>query len=342
MITSRSYGKTPQGVETTLYTITNQCGASVSVLDYGGIWVSAVVPDKDGKMEDVVLGYNDVSGYIPTNGYLGALIGRVGNRIGDSRFTLNGKEYRLYANDGKNHLHGGKSGFNEKMWHVKSVGENSLELSIVSPDGEENYPGTLNVKVTYTFDDECAMTIRYEADTDKDTPVNLTNHAYFNLNGEGDILGHKLTLDCSRLTIVDDGCIPTGELRDVTGTVFDFRGGRIIGQDIDADDEQIKNGKGYDHNFVIDGEGFRRCAYVEGDSRTMSVYTDLPGVQFYAANMLESATEGKKGKKYHKREALCLETQFHPDSVNHPEFPDSVLKAGEHYDHTTKYVFGTK
>ncbi len=342
MITTRSFGKTPAGQETTLYTIENKKGAYVSILDYGGIWVSACVPDKDGKLGDVLLGYNDAAGYIPTSGYLGALIGRVGNRIGKARFCLNGKEYPLYANDGRNHLHGGKSGFNEKMWDVKIASDNSLELSIVSPDGEEGYPGTLKVKVTYTFDDDNALTIRYEADTDKDTPVNLTNHAYFNLNCGGKILNHTLTLDCSRLTVVDNECIPTGELRGVTGTVFDFLKGRVIGQDIDTDVEQIKNGKGYDHNFVIDGEGFRRCAFAEGDSRTMAVYTDLPGVQFYAGNMLESVNPGKKGELYHKREGFCLETQFHPDSVNQPAFPDSVLKAGQHYDHTTKFVFGVK
>jgi len=340
MITTRSFGKTPSGVETTLYTIENARGSKVSVCDYGGILVSIIVPDKDGRMGDVLLGYNDAAGYVPTCGYMGALIGRVGNRIGKGEFVLNGKLYQLYQNDGRNHLHGGKVGYNEKMWDVTVKGDNALELRYTSPDGEENYPGKLDIKVTYTFDDDNALSIRYEADGEEDTPVSLTNHAYFNLNGKGSITNHTLTLDCSRLTIVDNECIPTGELRDVTGSVFDFRGGRLIGQDIDADDEQIKNGKGYDHNFVIDGEGFRRCARLEGEGRWMEVYTDLPGVQFYAGNMLESVNPGKDGEYYHKRDGLCLETQFHPDSVNHPGFPSCILRKGEHFDSTTKFVFG--
>lgn len=335
MITTRSFGKTDAGIETTLYTIRNSKGTEMSVCDYGGLWVRAVVAGRD-----VLLGYNSVSGYIPTSGYLGALIGRVGNRIGKARFTLHGKEYTLCQNDGRNHLHGGKVGYNERMWTVASAENDTVVLTLDSPDGEEGYPGRVQVKVTYSLDENDAFTIRYEADTDKDTPVNLTNHAYFNLNGEGSITNHTLTLDCSRFTVVDGECIPTGELRDVTGTPFDFRQGRLIAQDIDADDEQIRNGKGYDHNFVIDGEGFRRCARLEGGTLAMEVYTDMPGVQFYAGNMLESVNAGKKGERYHKREGMCLETQFHPDSVNQPAFPCSILRAGEHYDHKTTFRFG--
>ena len=343
-IVKKSFGKLPDGREADLYILTNKSGASVEITNYGGIIRAINVPDRAGKLGNVVLGYNDVAGYVPTCGYLGALIGRVGNRIAKGECELNGQKLTLAKNErGVTHLHGGNVGFNEKLWDVtpvEGICEDDLILKYTSPDGEEGYPGTLKVKVTYTFDDENALTIRYEADTDQDTPVNLTNHAYFNLNCGGKITNHTLTLDCSRLTVVDDECIPTGELRDVTGTVFDFRGGRLIGQDIDADDEQIKNGKGYDHNFVIDGTGFRRCARLEGQGRSLTVYTDLPGVQFYAGNMLESDHPGKQGEKYYAREGMCLETQFHPDSVNQPSFPDSVLKAGAHYDHSTKFVFG--
>ncbi|NLG25571.1 MAG: galactose mutarotase [Clostridiales bacterium] len=347
MITTKPFGRLPSGAEATLYTLTNASGASVSITNYGGIIVKLVAPGANG-MADVVLGYDSLAGYLPNVGYLGALIGRVGNRINRGRCAIGGKELTLAANANGHHLHGGDVGFDQKLWGAvaeRGVGEDRLILTCVSPDGEEGYPGTLAVKVTYTFTDQNALKIRYEAVSDRDTLCNLTNHAYFNLDGEGSgtVLNHVLQIDADRFTVVDQDCIPTGELRPVDGTPFDLRKGARIGDGLaqtDAD-EQMRFGKGYDHNFVLNGEGFRKIATLSSAAagRAMDVYTDMVGVQFYAANMLEGIYAGKCGRKYGPREALCLETQYHPDSINHPNFPDSVLRAGQKYDFTTVYAF---
>ncbi len=348
MITKKPFGKV-NGQEVTLYTMTNKSGASASVTNYGGILVSINVPDKDGVLGDVLLGYDSVEGYIPTNGYMGALIGRVGNRIDSGKATLNGAELTLAKNDGGvNHLHGGNVGFNEKIWTVEEApneGWDSLVLTTTSPDGEEGYPGNMNVKVTYTFTNCFKLIIHYEATSDKDTLCNLTNHAYFNLNGDG---GAKVTeqimqINADYFTPVSAKLIPTGELRPVDGTPFDLRGGVLIGANIGADDEQIGFGGGFDHNFCINGEGMREGAKVTdpASGRVMTVLTDLPAVQFYAANMLENTNVGKCGRAYTPRDGLCLETQTYPDAINHENFPSCVLKAGEKYDTKTVYAFST-
>ena len=343
-VTQKVFGTLPCGSQAMLYTITNAAGASASITNYGGIVVKLMAPGRDG-LRDVVLGCNSLNDYMPNHGYLGALVGRVGNRINRGRFTLNGVDYQLAANSNGHHLHGGTHGFNEKLWKAEIVSDNSVALSYESPDGEENYPGTLRVRVTYTFDGENALSIRYQAASDKDTLCNLTNHSYFNLNGEGagDIADHEIMIDADRFTVGDPDLIPTGELRPVDGTPFDLRAFKRVGDGLalTGKDEQLTFGGGYDHNFALNGEGLRRVIVLRSaaSGRQMEVYTDLPGVQFYTGNSLGNNMPGKCGHNYAPREGLCLETQFYPDSINHANFPDSVLRAGETYDHTTIYKF---
>ena len=348
MITAKTFGKLPCGCNAVLYSMINASGAHVDVCNYGGILVSIVVPDASGKLGDVLLGYDSVEGYMPTNGYMGALIGRIGNRIDHGKCTLNGKEMQLAQNSNGHHLHGGNVGFNEKVWNVTAKpgeGEDSLVLTVFSPDGEENYPGNLNVTVTYTFTDDNALSIHYEATSDKDTFLNMTNPAYFNIGGEGGdkIYDQIITIHADRFTPTDATLIPTGELKDVTGTVFDLRGGVRIGDRIDLDDPQLKAGQGYDHNFCLNGEGMREAVVLTDpkSGRVMKVITDQPGVQFYASNCLTETKTGKCGHGYTPRDGLCLETQCYPDAPNHANFPSIVLKAGEKYDTTTTYAFST-
>lgn len=348
-IAKKPFGTLSCGREAALYTMTNASGASVSITDFGGIVTRIVVPDKQGALGDVVLGYDRAEYYEPNYGYLGALIGRVGNRIARGQCVLNGEKLALAANANGHHLHGGRIGFDKKLWSAaceELPDEDRLVLAYVSPDGEENYPGELTVKVTYAFTARNELKIRYEATSDRDTLCNLTNHSYFNLDceGSGKILGHVLALDADRFTVVDRDCIPTGELRPVDGTPFDLRGGLRICEGLarEATDEQLICGKGYDHNFVLNGEGLRRIGRLtaERSGRFMDIYTDMVGVQFYSGNMIDCVKPGKRGVVYTPRDGLCLETQFHPDSINHPNFPDSVLRAGAKYDHTTIYAFG--
>jgi len=350
-ITKKPFGKAPCGCEVDLYILTNSNGASVEISNFGGIIRAINVPDKDGKIGNVVLGYNSVEGYTPLTGYLGALIGRVGNRIGKGECEVSGQKLTLAKNEGgKNHLHGGDVGFDRKIWDVipvEGICQDSLILKYTSPDGEEGYPGTLKVQVTYVWTDDNELMIRYEAVSDKDTLCNLTNHSYFNLAGEGSgkILDHMVEFNCDTFTVVDEECIPTGEQRDVTGTCFDLRELTRVGDGMEKgkDDEQMKFGKGYDHNFNINDfeAGLRFAVHVEEPTtgRSMDVFTDMPAVQFYAGNMLEGVNPGSCGRPYTPREGFCLETQFAPDSVNHPEFIDSVLYAGEKYDFTTIFSF---
>ena len=344
------FGTLQSGEAADLYILTNTSGASVEITNFGGIVRAINVPDRDGKLGNVVLGYKDVSGYEPVCGYLGALIGRVGNRIANGKCTLNGRELTLAKNEkGVTHLHGGDVGFDRKMWEatpIEGICEDSLILKYTSPDGEEGYPGTLKVMVTYTFTDDNELVIHYEAVSDKDTLCNLTNHTYFNLAGEGSgtIYDHTMEIDADTFTVVsDEKCIPTGEMRPVGGTPFDLRKSVRIGDGLDKtqDDEQMRYGNGYDHNFNLNGEGLRfACEVTEPTTgRVMQVYTDMPAVQFYAGNGLESVNPGSCGRNYHKHEGFCLETQYAPDSINHPEFPDSVLRAGEKYDFVTIYAF---
>jgi aldose 1-epimerase len=295
----------------------------------------------------VILGFDSLGGYVDNPGpFFGALIGRYGNRIGGARFALNGIEYKVDQNDGANSLHGGARGFDKAIWTAKELGDGGLELTYLSKDGEEGYPGNLNATVTYHLTGANELRIDYAATTDKTTVVNLTNHSYFNLKGDGDILGHILTLHADRFTPVDSGLIPTGELRAVNGTPFDFRKPTAIGARIDQTDEQLKLGRGYDHNWVLNRKGRRLslAARVEEPStgRVLEVSTTEPGIQFYTGNFLDGTIKGKGGKVYGLRSGFCLETQHFPDSPNNPEFPSTVLKPGEKFHSTTVFKFSVK
>ena len=352
-ITKTSFGSLPDGRKADLYILENSTGASVEITNYGGILRAINVPDKNGEISNILLGYNDVSGYEPCCGYLGALIGRVGNRINKGECTVDGVELHLAKNEGgKNHLHGGNLGFNRKFWDatpVEGICEDSLILKLVSPDGEEGYPGTLKVMVTYTWTDENELILRYEAVSDKDTLCNLTNHAYFNLEGEGSgtVLKHTFEINADTFTVGNEELIPTGEMRDVTGTPFDFRNPVVL-EDVIAqteENDQLKAGKGVDHNFNINDyeAGLRFAAEVVApeSGRVMNVFTDMPAMQLYVGCCLQSINPGSCGRKYDRFEGFCMETQFAPDSINHPNFPDSVLYAGEKYDFTTVFSFDT-
>jgi aldose 1-epimerase len=344
---SKPFGKTRAGEPVELYTLTNSKGMQADIMTYGGILVSLKTPDRGGKVADMVLGFDSLDGYVtdPPPPYFGALIGRYGNRIGGGRFSLNGTEYKLAQNNGPNHLHGGLRGFDKVVWKARTPDAQSLELTYLSKDGEEGYPGNLTVTVTYTLTENNELKLDYRATTDKDTVLNLTNHSYFNLagQGEGDVLGHQIMINADRFTPVDSGLIPTGELRSVEGTPFDFRQARVIGERIDAADEQIKFGKGYDQNFVLNraGSGLEVAARVTEpkSGRVMEVLTTEPGVQFYTGNNLDGSIHGKGGKVYGRRYGLCLETQHFPDSPNKPNFPSVVLKPGAQYLTTTVYKF---
>ena len=343
---SLKYSTTIDGKAVKLYTLKNKQGASVSISNFGGRIVSLLVPDKNNKLTDVVLGYDSVGAYRKKGEpFFGALIGRYGNRIGKGKFTLDGKEYQLQLNDGVNTLHGGTDGFFGKVWDAKQVDSTKLELSYVSNDGEAGYPGKLDVKVTYTLTDDNSLQIDYAATTDKTTILNLTNHAYFNLNGEGDstILDHELMIDANTYTPVDSTLIPTGKLQPVAGTAFDFNKAKLIGKQIGDNDEQLKFGKGYDHNFALTHHDGKTPVAVVKSTKTgivLSVITTEPGLQFYSGNFLTGADkDGKGGKSYPRRSAFCLETQHFPDAPNHPNFASTVLKPGETYKTSTTYKF---
>ncbi|HLT42413.1 MAG TPA: aldose epimerase family protein [Sphingobacteriaceae bacterium] len=331
-----------------LYSLKNKNNVEVLMTNYGARIVGIKVPDREGKLVDVVLGYDDAASYKKhTTSFYGALIGRYGNRIAKGKFSLNGEEYQLEVNDGENSLHGGKSGFYDKVWDVEHEDANTLTLSYTSPDGEGGYPGTLKTVVTYHLNDENGLEISYSATTDKSTVVNLTNHAFFNLNGEGDssILDHVLTIHASAITGVDEALIPTGELLDVSGTPFDFRTPTPIGERINESDEQLKRGGGYDHNYVLDKEvGLQNVATVYSPKTgiVMDVLTEEPGLQFYSGNfMKDEGVKGKQGTSHGYRSAFCLETQHFPDSPNQPSFPSTTLNPGETYETTTVYKFST-
>ena len=349
MPTSAPFGKTNAGTEVQLFTLTNVNGVKATITNFGGTLTSLLVPDKNGKMGDVILGFDNVSGYqshefLKSGPYFGALIGRYGNRIRGGKFTLDGKKYTLATNNGANTLHGGKVGFDKVVWQAEpgsSAEGQNLKLTYVSKDGEEGYPGTLNVAVVYTLTADNALKIDYTATTDKATVVNLTNHAYFNLNhGAGkDILGHEVTLPADRYNVVDTGLIPTGELRPVKGTPFDFTAPHTIGERI----AQVPGG--YDHNWVLStptGQHAAATVYEPTTGRTLEVTTDQPGIQFYTGNFLDGTLKGKGGTVYGKNAGLCLETQHFPDSPNQPNFPSTVLKPGETYHSVSTYKFGVR
>jgi aldose 1-epimerase len=348
----RVFGTTEDGKAVELYLLTNANGMAAAIANYGGALVSLKVPDRAGRLADVVLGYDNLDGYIKDKAFLGVLVGRYANRIAHGKFTLNGTTYTVSKNDGENSLHGGAKGFGKRVWTAKDVsgaaGE-ALELSYVSKDGEEGYPGALSAKVVYTLTDRNELKIDYTATSDKDTVVNLTQHSYFNLAGQGngDILGHQLLLQADRFTPVDQTLIPTGELLSVSGTPLDFTKATPIGARIDQDHTQLKFGQGYDHNWVLkDGTagGLSLAAevYEPGSGRVLQVLTTQPGIQFYSGNFLDGSIRGKEGKVYNRRYGFCLETQHFPDSPNHPTFPSTVLKPGQQYRSTTVFKFSAR
>jgi len=343
---SSGYNSTIEGKAVSLYTLKNNQGVSVSITNYGGRVVSLLVPDKQNKLTDVVLGYGNIDSYRKKGEpFFGALIGRYGNRIAKGKFNLGGKDYQLQINDGVNTLHGGTDGFFSKVWDAKKINENKLELTYSSKDGEAGYPGKLDVKVTYTLTDDNALKIDYSATTDKTTIVNLTNHAYFNLNGEGNstILDHELYIDANAYTPVDSTLIPTGKLQPVAGSAFDFNKAKTIGKNIEEKDQQLIFGKGYDHNFALNKHDDKKAIAIVKSTVTgitMEVYTTEPGLQFYSGNFLTGTDkDGKGGKSYPHRSAFCLETQHFPDAPNHANFASTVLKPGEVYQTTTTYKF---
>jgi aldose 1-epimerase len=342
---------TADGQSVDLYTLRNLHGVEAKITNYGGILVSLKVPDRNGKFDDVVLGFNDLDTYLKGHPYFGALIGRYGNRIAKGRFTLNGVEYKLAVNNGENTLHGGIKGFDKVVWtgkEMKTKAGPAVVLTYLSKDGEEGYPGNLNVRVVYTLTNNNELKIEYSARTDKDTVTNLTHHSYFNLAGEGngDILSHRVTINANRFVPTDAGSIPTGELRKVAGTPFDFLTAHAIGERINQDEEQLKLGNGYDHTWVINGRpGSLRLAataYEATSGRTMQVWTTEPGMQFYTGNFLDGTLTGKSGKIYQRRFGFCFETQHYPDSPNQPSFPTTTLKKGATYKSTTIYRFASK
>jgi aldose 1-epimerase len=347
-----AFGKTSAGAAVELFTLSNVHGMSVEITTYGGAVVSLMAPDRHGKFADVVLGMDTVAGYQRQTAFFGALIGRYGNRIGHAQFQLDGQTYKTPKNDGNNTLHGGPQGFDKRVWRVHKAQGTAIELVYVSRDGEEGFPGTLTATVIYTLTARNELKIDYSATTDKDTVVNLTNHSYFNLAGagQGNILQHRLTLYADRFTPVDAGLIPTGELRPVTATPFDFTTSKPIGSRIEANDQQLQYAKGYDHNWVLnknanpDDGPLNKAAevYEPTSGRVMEVFTTEPGVQFYTGNFLDGTIHGKGGKTYGFRGALCLETQHFPDSPNKPEFPSTELKAGATYNSTTVYRFSAR
>ncbi|MFD1469078.1 galactose-1-epimerase [Hymenobacter caeli] len=349
MPTSAAFGKTPDGTEARLFTLTNAHGMVVTISTYGGTITGIRVPDKDGKVGDVVLGFDELSGYlspafVKSNPYFGALIGRYGNRIKGGKFVLEGKTYTLPTNNGPNSLHGGKDGFNHKLWAAtpaRATDGQSLTLHYLSQDGEEGYPGTLDVTVVYTLTDANALRIDYTATTDKPTVLNLTNHAYFNLalGQSKDVLAHEVTLPADHYTVVDATLIPTGELRPVKGTPFDFTTPHAIGERI----AQVPGG--YDHNWVLNqatGQHPAATVYDPASGRTLEVTTDQPGVQFYTGNFLDGTLTGHSGTVYGQHAGFCLETQHFPDSPNQPKFPSTELKPGETYHTATTYTFGVR
>jgi Galactose mutarotase and related enzymes len=350
-VSKESFGKTADGESVDLFTLTNRNGMEAKITNYGGIVTTLTAPDRSNKYADVVLGFNDLDSYLKGHPYFGALIGRYGNRIAKGRFKLNGAEYKLAVNNGENHLHGGIKGFDKVVWTARSMRTKlgpALSLTYVSKDMEEGYPGNLTVKVVYTLTNNNELRIDYTASTDKDTVTNLTHHSYFNLAGEGngDILNHLLLLKASRFTPTDAGSIPTGELRNVQGTPFSFLKSTAIGERINQDEEQLKFGQGYDHNWVVNGcAGTLRQAasvYESTSGRVMDVWTTEPGIQFYTGNFLDGTLTGKSGKPYARRTGFCLETQHYPDSPNEPKFPTTTLRKGATYRSTTIYRFSAR
>lgn len=336
------------GKEVYLFTIKNSKGMSAEIISYGATLVSLMVQDNKGAFDDVVLGYEKLEDYRKYKNFFGATVGRIANRIENSCFEINGVQYKVAKNEGENHIHGGVVGFDKVVWEEEMHGDESIELSYLSVDGEEGYPGNLKARVKYTVTEDNEIKIEYFAVSDKDTIVNLTNHSYFNLTGQGsgDILKHKLMINAEEFTLNDKYSIPTGEIAKVNNTPMDFRKLTYIGENISSDYEQIVFGSGYDHNWIINSsnEKLSKAAevYDEKSGRVMEVYTTKPGVQLYTANFLDGLEPGKGGTRYCKRGAFCLETQYFPNAINNANFPSPILKANENYEHSTIYKFSTK
>lgn len=344
------FGVAPDGNAVELFTLTNANGLEARITTYGGIIVSLRVPDRNGRLADVVLGHDTLDGYLENDAYLGALIGRYGNRIANGRFTLAGERYTLATNNGAHHLHGGTCGFDQMVWRAEGVhlpdGSAGVILRRTSPDGEEGYPGTVEIRVIYTLTPRDELAVQYHATTDRATPINLTQHSYFNLAGSGTVLDHELTLAASRYTPTGEGQIPTGEIAPVAGTPFDFRSATRIGDQIDADEPDLRRAGGYDHNFVLDetSGALTHAAHLAEpvSGRVLDVYTTQPGVQFYSGNFLDGTVRGKGGRMLQHRSGICLETQHFPDSPNQPAFPSTILEPGTTYDSHTVFAFSTR
>lgn len=351
-IMEEQFGKLPDGSAVRIFTITNTKGASVQLTTYGAAVVTLKVPDRTGKIDDVVVGPATLDGFLQNNPYFGAIAGRFANRIGGAKFTLSGVEYRLTANERANQLHGGKRGFDKVVWNASKIDDQSVEFSYLSKDGEEGFPGNLNVQVRYTLAANAnELRIDYRATTDKETVINLTNHAYYNLAGQGvgDILSHEMLINADHYTpVASPAAIPTGQIASVAGTPFDFRASTRVGARIDANDEQLRFGNGYDHNFVLNkppgvaGPTLAATAYDPSTGRVLEVHTTEPGVQFYAGNGLDGAALAKPGKTYSRRSAFCLEPGHFPDSPNKPQFPTTTLKPGQTFQSTSIYRFSTR
>jgi aldose 1-epimerase len=345
---TKIFGKLSDGREVHQYTLTNRTGAVLQIIDYGATVTSLRVPDRDGNIQDVVLGYDTVQGYVDGTAYFGSIVGRYGNRIDKGRFQLDGKEYRLTINDGENHLHGGKIGFNKVLWQSQVLNDTTLLLKYVSKDGEEGYPGTVTLKATYAWTDKNELRIDYIGTTDIATILNPTHHSYFNLGGSfaQSILGHQLLIESDSITPVDKGLIPTGQLLSVANTPMDFRASTVVGARISDPNEQMGYGHGYDHNWVLRNYSgqLRKAAelYEPNSGRLMTVFTDQPGLQFYSGNFLDGTAKGKDGVAYQHRTGLCLEAQAFPDTPNKPQFPPVTLRPGKVYRQTTIYQFSTR
>lgn len=348
-IAKASFGALTEGTPVEVYTLRNKSGIEARVITYGGIIVSLRTAGRDGTFGDIVLGFDSLAGYVHDSPYFGAIVGRYANRIAKGGFTLDGNTYQLPINNPPNSLHGGDRGFDKVVWEAKSMEQAdgvSLVLSHVSPNGDQGYPGTVRAHVTYTLTDKDELSVEYKATTDQATPINVSQHTYFNLTGNAqrDVLGHVLTLEADRYTPVDSTLIPTGEIASVTGTPFDFRTPTAIGARIDANDEQLRRGRGYDHNLVLarSGAGLAHAAHVlePVSGRMMDVYTTEPGVQFYSGNFLDGTVHGKQGRVYRFRDGFCLETQHFPDSPNKPQFPTTILRPGSEFSSKTVFVFG--
>lgn len=347
-IQKQPYGTTPENVPVDLYILTNNSGLELRLTNYGGTIVSILAPNRAGELADITLGFDSLDGYLSQHLCLGSLVGRFANRIAEGTFSLNGVGYSLAQNNGSNHLHGGLKGFDKAVWQAELLTDSQsegLKLTYQSPAGEEGYPGTLSVEVGYQLTDDNALALTYQATTDQPTIINLTNHTYFNLAGQGDILHHEIMLAARRFTPIDSNLIPTGELQAVEGTPFDFTAPTQIGLRIEQDDEQLRLAGGYDHNWVLDSQdgqlALAATVYEPTSGRLLETYTTQPGIQFYTGNFLDGRLIGKGGQPLHQRAGFCLETQHFPDSPNQPTFPSTVLQPSERYQQTTQYKFLT-